>query len=918
MSLLPTLGISFLLCGIIPNFSSSYNVTITNVKDATSYRHGVRPIEKTLSRTTNGISEISFAFLNIIPVGKIIEDINVSISFENVSRIDFEKSFSQHVVNHKTNMVLTDLTERIHIYLNSSEQYLLINDLCELKCSNMTYCLTLNLTCRIQSEDMDTSAMSAILSTSWTEPFCDFDNQCFLEYEGQFYMSDNGTEGRCNICMTLPRTEHISGRYAHTMKNESNNSMAWMKSKIIYGSSYGCELKLSEWQYTKAVLIVTITTINRFRVIKTLLREHYKRYWNQTRISIGRIPEPFYLSIGFRSEYLVAVDDIVLSNCETDIPPKVCTKTEYQCHSGQCINNHRKCDMIQDCFHGDDEAKELCNGIASDFTRCDFDHGLCGWKIQNHSHSCRWEKVQISNIIISHLKFTFQPRGEILFINGSKCNEKGHVDVDVDMKSPIFLSDGHGICKMNFSYIMNFGILRVDLCEIRSNDTEDCSKRIGVFNIERQWLSTDVYLPLEKARYRIRIRGIIFENHEDLFIGLDAIYFEGNCFINKLPGISKKPRTDNSVVIVVSILAGILGLCLILIILKVRQMSRNEKSTQCGLPLFCASLRSDESLDTMSSFIGGNSVNSPLYTSIEEYEKVQSDIHSIARHKLTVQRLLGKGAFGEVYYGLLADVAHSEVPTPVAVKTLPTLCSDQTKLDFFMEAVMLSKLKHPNIVKFIGISIEGSSILLVTELMDGGDLRSYLRCLRTKLNDITTQELVLLCIDVATGCQYLEEHGCIHRDLATRNCLLSEKGSRKIVKVGDFGMSRLTGRTNYYRKKGTALVPVKWMSPEAFIDGVFTSKTDVWSYGVLLWEVFSLGHVPYPGKSNEEVMQFVKHGGRLPKPEICTEKIYQLMTNCWADDSRLRPNFTTIKEKLTSIEQCDNNSTSNPYLSVPC
>lgn len=138
------------------------------MKDATSYRHGVRPIEKTLSRITNGISEISFAFLNIIPVGKIIEDINVSISFENVSRIDFEKSFSHHVVNHKTNMVLTDLTERIHIYLNSSEQYLLINDLCELKCSNMTYCLTLNLTCRIQSEDMDTSSMSAILSTSWT------------------------------------------------------------------------------------------------------------------------------------------------------------------------------------------------------------------------------------------------------------------------------------------------------------------------------------------------------------------------------------------------------------------------------------------------------------------------------------------------------------------------------------------------------------------------------------------------------------------------------------------------------------------------------------------------------------------------------------------------------------------------------
>lgn len=632
MSLSLTIGIIILLSGRIPKVSSSYNVTITTVKDSISKRHGVRPFMQLLSRTTNGISDVSFAFQDIIPVGKVIEDINVSISFANVSQIDFKKSFSYNVSNHKTNRVLAELTERIHIYLNSSDQHVLMNDFCEMKCSNMTYCLTLNITCQVQSEDMDTSSMSAVLRTSWTESICDFDNQCFLEYEGQFHISENGTHGRCDICMILPnQTEHISGRYAHTMKNESNNSMAWMKSKIIYGSSYGCQLMISEWQNTRTAIIVTITTISRFRVIKTLLRQNFSRHWNQTSIMVGRISEPFYFSIGFSSEYLVAVDDIKLSNCETDISPKVCTRTEYQCQSGLCINNHRKCDMIQDCFYGDDEAEDLCNGIASDFARCDFDHGLCGWKIQNHSSNCRWEKVQTSTTVVANPKFKFQPRGEILYINGSKCNEKGNVD----LKSPIFLSDGKGTCKMHFSYIMYIGMLRVDLCEIHNNATEDCSRKIGVFDMERRWLSKGVYVPLAKTRYRIRIRGIIFENHKDLYIGLDAIYFEGNCFINKP---SEIPKKDNTIVIAVSILAGILGICIILIILKVRQMSHNEKSIICGIPVFCTSMRSDESLDTMSSFIGGNSVTSPLYTSIEEDEQVQSDIHSIARHKLTVQR----------------------------------------------------------------------------------------------------------------------------------------------------------------------------------------------------------------------------------------------------------------------------------------
>lgn len=158
-------------------------------------------------------------------------------------------------------------------------------------------------------------------------------------------------------------------------------------------------------------------------------------------------------------------------------------------------------------------------------------------------------------------------------------------------------------------------------------------------------------------------------------------------------------------------------------------------------------------------------------------------------------------------------------------------------------------------------------------------------------------------IDVANGCEYLEENGCIHRDLAARNCLLNQEPAGVVVKVGDFGMSRFTGRTNYYRKTGSAPIPVKWMSPEAFLEGMFTSKTDVWSFGILLWEVFTLGCVPYPGKSNEEVMEFVQNGGTPSKPDLCTNDLYELMFGCWNLSPPDRPNFTVLKTKLLGIKE---------------
>ena len=167
----------------------------------------------------------------------------------------------------------------------------------------------------------------------------------------------------------------------------------------------------------------------------------------------------------------------------------------------------------------------------------------------------------------------------------------------------------------------------------------------------------------------------------------------------------------------------------------------------------------------------------------------------------------------------------------VAVKTLPEMSSNQAELDFLMEALIMSKFNHPNIVHFIGVCFEKHPRFILLELLAGGDLKSFLRESRPKPDrpsPLVMKDLLLCAMDVAKGCEYLEGNHFIHRDIAARNCLLTTKGPGRVVKIADFGMARDIYRADYYRKGGKAMLPVKWMPPEAFLDGVFTSKTDIW------------------------------------------------------------------------------------------
>ncbi|XP_040268205.1 leukocyte tyrosine kinase receptor isoform X2 [Bufo bufo] len=283
-----------------------------------------------------------------------------------------------------------------------------------------------------------------------------------------------------------------------------------------------------------------------------------------------------------------------------------------------------------------------------------------------------------------------------------------------------------------------------------------------------------------------------------------------------------------------------------------------------------------------------------------------SELKEVPRKNITLLRALGHGAFGEVYEGLVVGISGDPNPLQVAIKTLPEICSEQDEMDFLMEALIISKFSHQNIVRCIGVSLQTLPRFILLELMSGGDMKTFLRQNRPLVNQpssLAMTDLLNMARDIACGCKYLEENHFIHRDIAARNCLLTYSGTGRVAKIGDFGMARDIYRSSYYRKGGRAMLPVKWMPPEAFLEGIFTSRTDAWSFGVLLWEIFSLGYMPYPCKTNQEVLEFVTSGGRMDPPKNCPGPVYRIMTQCWQHTPDHRPNFSTILERIIYCTQ---------------
>ncbi|XP_043320437.1 tyrosine-protein kinase Fer isoform X2 [Cervus elaphus] len=257
---------------------------------------------------------------------------------------------------------------------------------------------------------------------------------------------------------------------------------------------------------------------------------------------------------------------------------------------------------------------------------------------------------------------------------------------------------------------------------------------------------------------------------------------------------------------------------------------------------------------------------------------------------VTLGELLGKGNFGEVFKGILKD------KTAVAVKTCKEDLPQELKIKFLQEAKILKQYDHPNIVKLIGVCTQRQPIYIIMELVPGGD---FLTFLRKRKDDIKLKQLVKFSLDVASGMSYLESKNCIHRDLAARNCLV---GENNVLKISDFGMSRQEDG-GVYSSSGLKQIPIKWTAPEALNYGRYSSESDVWSFGILLWETFSLGVCPYPGMTNQQAREQVERGYRMSAPQHCPEDIFKIMMKCWDYKPENRPKFSELQKELAVIKK---------------
>lgn len=257
---------------------------------------------------------------------------------------------------------------------------------------------------------------------------------------------------------------------------------------------------------------------------------------------------------------------------------------------------------------------------------------------------------------------------------------------------------------------------------------------------------------------------------------------------------------------------------------------------------------------------------------------------------LTFVQEVGSGQFG------LVKLACWQGTRKVAVKMIREgMMSEE---DFVEEAQVLMKLSHPKLVQLLGVCTQQVPIFLVFEFMENGSLNDFLRRNRGTL---TRSTALGMCQDVCEGMEYLEASNFIHRDLAARNCLVGES---LVVKVSDFGMTRFVLDDQYTSSSGTKF-PVKWSAPEVFRYGRYSSKSDVWSYGVLVWEVFSEGKTPFEHLSNSDAVEEISNGLRLFKPKLSSEKVYQFMNSCWQENPEHRPSFCQLMKEITDIAEIE-------------
>ncbi|XP_036071614.1 focal adhesion kinase 1 isoform X2 [Oryzias melastigma] len=269
----------------------------------------------------------------------------------------------------------------------------------------------------------------------------------------------------------------------------------------------------------------------------------------------------------------------------------------------------------------------------------------------------------------------------------------------------------------------------------------------------------------------------------------------------------------------------------------------------------------------------------------------QARDYEIQRDRIELGRCIGEGQFGDVHQGVYI---RSENPAlSVAVKTCKNSTSDSVREKFLQEALTMRQFDHPHIVKLMGVITE-NPVWIIMELCTLGELRSFLQVRKYSL-DLAT--LILYSYQLSTALAYLESKRFVHRDIAARNVLVS---TVDCVKLGDFGLSRYMEDSSYY-KASKGKLPIKWMAPESINFRRFTTASDVWMFGVCMWEILMYGIKPFQGVKNNDVIGRIENGERLAMPPQCPPTLYSLMTKCWSYDPSKRPRFNELKTQLSTI-----------------
>uniref|UniRef100_A0A8C3RAL3 Protein kinase domain-containing protein n=1 Tax=Cyanoderma ruficeps TaxID=181631 RepID=A0A8C3RAL3_9PASS len=287
----------------------------------------------------------------------------------------------------------------------------------------------------------------------------------------------------------------------------------------------------------------------------------------------------------------------------------------------------------------------------------------------------------------------------------------------------------------------------------------------------------------------------------------------------------------------------------------------------------------------------------PMDTSV--YESPYSDPEELKDKKLFLKRdhlmidevELGAGNFGCVKKGVY-KMRKKQID--VAIKVLKSNNEKTVKDEMMKEAQIMHQLDNPYIVRMIGVC-EAESLMLVMEMASGGPLNRFLA---SKKDEITTSNIVELMHQVSMGMKYLEEKNFVHRDLAARNVLLV---NQHYAKISDFGLSKALGADDsYYKARTAGKWPLKWYAPECILFHKFSSKSDVWSYGVTMWEAFSFGQKPYKKMKGPEVISFIEQGKRMDCPQECPAEMYSLMQQCWTYRWEERPGFVAVENIIRS------------------